>query len=234
MGRGIEQVAVALEHVLRAVAVMDVEIHHRDPPQPMLPAGMLGGDRDVVEQAEAHGGIGLGMVPGRPHRAERIVRRPAEHRIDRRDHGAGRAQRRLAGAARHAGVGVEGNDAGFRDRRQHGLDEAPVVDEGECVDRRRRRFLPHQWREFRCLQRRQDGAQPVGAFGMVRPHLVRQAGRMGEQPGGHENASARSRVQDWRHRMKPWRASAAQPSMKAAPPIGVSQATGPAPVSARM
>ena len=38
---GVEHVRVALEDVLRAVAVMHVEIHHRDPPQPPPRRGVI-------------------------------------------------------------------------------------------------------------------------------------------------------------------------------------------------
>ena len=75
---------------------MHVEIDHRDPREAMHLARPQGPDRDVVEQAEAHGPAGLGMVAGRAHGAERVVGLAGDHRIDRGDDGAGGAQRRLA------------------------------------------------------------------------------------------------------------------------------------------
>ena len=75
---GVEQVGVALEDVLGAVAVVDVEIHDRNPLQaPALPR-VIGGDGGAVEQAEAHRPGALGMVARRPHRDEGGPR-PALH-----------------------------------------------------------------------------------------------------------------------------------------------------------
>ena len=64
MRGAVEQVGVGLKHRLGAVAVMDVEIDHRDPAQPPACARVMGGDRGVVEQAEAHRLAGLGVMAG--------------------------------------------------------------------------------------------------------------------------------------------------------------------------
>jgi len=83
--------------VLRAIAVMHIEIHHRDAPQPVHHPRLLGADCDIVEDTEAHGDVALGMMSGRPHGTKRILELARQHRIDRGRHGAGGAQRRLAG-----------------------------------------------------------------------------------------------------------------------------------------
>ncbi len=54
VGRGVEHVRVAPEDVLRAVAVMDVEIDDRDALGAVDGLGVARGDRRVVEEAEAH------------------------------------------------------------------------------------------------------------------------------------------------------------------------------------
>ena len=75
MRRGVEQGGVVLEHRLRAVAVMDVEIDDRDALQPVHLAGALRRDRDVVEEAEKkisdiEGRLGFAdlaqFTPGKP------------------------------------------------------------------------------------------------------------------------------------------------------------------------
>ena len=65
------------------------------------------GDRDVVQQAEAHRVRGHRVVAGRAHREERAVGRAGVEGLDRREPGAGRADRGLERALAHRGVGVE-------------------------------------------------------------------------------------------------------------------------------
>src|SRR3546814_4690761 len=62
VGRGIEQVRIAPERRLGAVAVMHVEIHHRDAVEAVHRACMQRADSDVVEEAEAHGAVRLGVM----------------------------------------------------------------------------------------------------------------------------------------------------------------------------
>ena len=54
VGRAIEHGRVGPEDRLRAVAVMDVEIHDGDAVGAMRGLGVAGGDGDIVEEAEAH------------------------------------------------------------------------------------------------------------------------------------------------------------------------------------
>ena len=88
------------QNVLRAVAVVDVEIKHGD----ALGTGgrrFERGDGDVVEIAEAHGFFARGVVAGRAHEAENIFA------------GAGNFQRVQRGGNGRAGVA--GNV--FKERR---------------------------------------------------------------------------------------------------------------------
>src|SRR5258708_6947913 len=64
VGAGVEDVGSCLEDVLRAVAVVDVEVEDRHP-RGAAAAQVLGGDRGVVEEAEAHGGRAPGVVAPR-------------------------------------------------------------------------------------------------------------------------------------------------------------------------
>ena len=94
-GRDHQHSFIIGKHLLGAVAVMDIEIHHRDAIEPVRFERVGNADRDAVEDAEAHRARGFGVVSGWPHHAERIVDRPGHYRIGGRDHGAGRAVRRL-------------------------------------------------------------------------------------------------------------------------------------------
>ena len=95
MRRAVEQVLVRPERILRAVAVMHVEIDHGHALGAVLCAGVLGGDGHVVEQAEAHGARRLGMVPRGTHGAEGVVGGARHDLVDGVDRGAGGAQRRI-------------------------------------------------------------------------------------------------------------------------------------------
>ena len=107
MDRGVEQARIVLEDVLRAIAVMHVEIDHRDAGDAMDLPRLLGADGDIVEQAEAHRLGGLGVVAGRAGGAEGIARLPRHDGIDRGADGAGGTQRRLAGTGRQDRVVVQ-------------------------------------------------------------------------------------------------------------------------------
>ena len=56
---------------------------------------VAGGDRGIVEEAEAHRRRGLGVVAGRPRRDEGVVDSPRADLVDRESRAARRAQRRL-------------------------------------------------------------------------------------------------------------------------------------------
>ena len=70
-------VAIVPEDVLGAVAVVDVEIDDRDALDAMGRLGVAGGDRGVVEEAEAHRRRRFGVVAGRPRGDEGVVDAPA-------------------------------------------------------------------------------------------------------------------------------------------------------------
>ena len=91
VGRTVEHVWVVVERVLRAVAVVNVDIDDRDAFQPVVFPCESRRDRDVVQQTEAHRLSRAGVVPGRPHRGEGSARAPGEHRIRCLKTGPGRA-----------------------------------------------------------------------------------------------------------------------------------------------
>ena len=91
---------VVADDRLGAVAVVDVPVEDRDPPDAELGLRPARRDRDRVEEAEAHRAARLGVVPGRPREREAAAAR----RLDRR---AGGEQRRLEGRRGADRVGVE-------------------------------------------------------------------------------------------------------------------------------
>src|SRR5262245_5368018 len=73
MGRGEQQVFVRPENVLRAIAVMHVEIDDGNALDTIPLAGVEPRNGDVGENAKAHGTLALGMVPARPHLAKGVA-----------------------------------------------------------------------------------------------------------------------------------------------------------------
>src|SRR5579862_4965763 len=89
VGRGVKGFRIALEHGLGAVAVMDVEIDDGHTPQPMYAAGLMRTHRDIVEQAETHGGSWLGVMAGRANGAKGVGDLAGDDGIHRRADRAG-------------------------------------------------------------------------------------------------------------------------------------------------
>ena len=77
---------VVADDRLRPVPVVDVPVEDRDPPEPELGLRPARGDRDRVEDAEAHRAVRLGVVPGRPREREAAAAAPP--RSPRRRRGA--------------------------------------------------------------------------------------------------------------------------------------------------
>ncbi len=62
MGRDEQDIRPVIKNILGAVAVMYIEIDHGDSLAAVLVEGILGGDRNMVDQAETHRTIGSGVV----------------------------------------------------------------------------------------------------------------------------------------------------------------------------
>ncbi len=92
--------------VLGAVAVMDVEIDDRHALEAMRQR-VRGADGDVVEQAEPHRAVALGVVSRRTHRAERVAAFARQHEIGREHRRARRVPRGVERMRVHRRVGIE-------------------------------------------------------------------------------------------------------------------------------
>ncbi len=165
--------------------MMHVEIDHGDALGAMRGAGVDGGDRHIVEQAEAHGPCRLGMVSRRAHSAKGVVGSAGHDLIDRVDHGSGGSERRLPAPRRHDRVGVEPDQVVLRRGGADRLDIAGRVhplDHGEIGERR---LLSLQAAERTASQRLVDSAQAVRPLGVALPGIVQEAGWMGEEERRH-------------------------------------------------
>ena len=92
MHRDEEEARVVLHDGLRTVAVVDVEVDDGDAGE-LLALRHASGDRDIGEQAKAHGASRLRVVTGGAHGAEGAVDLAAGDRANGFGHRAGRAPR---------------------------------------------------------------------------------------------------------------------------------------------
>ncbi len=186
---------VVAEDVLRAVAVVNVEVGDAHALQSMMIERVGGADRDVVEEAETHGVLTLGVVPRGPDRAEGGFRPAAKDEIDRvhrRPRGAQRGPKR---ERVHCGVGIQVMNARLRDRSEDAVDVL-------C------RVHPFQVFALRCRgvsviqvvdesggnQLVFNGTQPQGTLWMVRAHVMRETVYVGNEQSGQNGASLRRGV----------------------------------------
>jgi hypothetical protein len=143
-------------------------------------------DRDIVEQAEAARNIRRCMMAGRPDRGEGGFGLSAHHSVDAGDDGSGGAQGCLDATAAHDGVAVNHRQlAGGGAHAHHALNVVFRMDPQELFDRGGRRFGAREAGKRLVVERRQHRAQAVGAFRMVWPRLMAEAGGMGEEDRRH-------------------------------------------------
>ena len=77
--------------MLRAVAVMQIPVDDRDA-RHAARAQRARRHRHVVVEAEPHGAVALGVVPGRTHERHAVAHLAREHGLAERQHAAGRIQ----------------------------------------------------------------------------------------------------------------------------------------------
>ena len=164
--RGEEEGGIGLEGGLGAVAVMDVEIGHRDAGHTRF-LRHPSRHRDIGEQAKAHGPPRLGVVAGRAHRAESPLDLAGRHRPRRGGDRPGGPQGGGEAARRHPGVRIEGDAALGRRDRENGLDERLAVDGGQIGPFDERRGVGFEVEIGGVGQGGGDRGQPLGPFGVA-------------------------------------------------------------------
>ena len=103
-----EDVGAPAERLGGAVAVVDVPVEDEHALGPELADRQLGGDRDVVEEAEAHRPPRFGVVAGGAQRAEADPVLAAQQRPRHRAGASGGVQGGPVGGLADEGVGVDG------------------------------------------------------------------------------------------------------------------------------
>ena len=171
--------------------MVNIEIDHRDAPQAMVPARVRSTYGDVVEQAESHGPVWLGVVAGRADGGEGILRGTAEDRVDRRRDRARGAHRRIAGCGAETGIGVEIGGSRLRHRLQNTIHVFRAVHQKQSVARRQRGLDPGDGtgrdgpRRLPPLQAIEHRLEPGRRLGMPRSGVVIDATRVGKNDRGH-------------------------------------------------
>ena len=164
---------------------MDVEIDHGHAGGAVLGAGVQRRDGHGVEQAEAHGTVGLGMMARRAHGAEGVAGFAGGNLVDGVDGGTGGPESGIPTLGREDRVGVEPFMVAFGDRRLDHVDIAVRVNALDCGDVGQRGLLALQILEGGRRQRVVDGAQAIGPLGMANARVMQEAIRVGEEQGGH-------------------------------------------------
>ena len=132
-------------------------------------------DRDVVEEAEAHRAVALGVMAGRPHEREAVRRpRPPAPRRSSVEQAAGREARRLVRAAATSPCPGRTRTRGRPRRRRDVARCAP----GVCTSAISSSVARRARRAARGRARRPGGragrAMRSGRSGMAAPGIVRQ------------------------------------------------------------
>src|SRR5512143_2056766 len=170
MSAKVEDRVVLFEDMLRAIAVMGVEIDDEHAPVTDR-LREAGADGDVVEDAEPHASVHPGVVPGRAHGAEGAPDLPLIAAVDGLDDRSGSVERRLEGALREVSVGVELSPA-------HGPDLFDVfaaVDAGQVFKSRPPRgYQGKPWPKVRSLESCDDVDETVAGIGMPGRRSVAQ------------------------------------------------------------
>ncbi len=138
--RGEQHAGVLVEDVLRAVAVVHVEVDDRHPVEPQRVQRVQRADGDVREQAEPHRPLALGMVAAGAHGAEGGADLARHHRLDGGDVGAGGMAGGGDAVGAHMRVGVEADPALLRHVLQDQVEIALRVRAQQLLVRRRRRL----------------------------------------------------------------------------------------------
>jgi hypothetical protein len=124
------------EHVLGAVAVMDIEIDHGHTVQPPGFQRMACGDGDAGKQAEPHGAVAFGVVAGRARGDKGVLCPAIQHRVHRRNASADACQRRAQrSGARH---GCRGRARADRCRESRPGSRRYAIADGQDAGPRRR------------------------------------------------------------------------------------------------
>ena len=167
----VEDGVVLVEDVLRAVAVVIIEVDDEHAADAVDLLEIARGDGDVVEDAEAHAAVARCMMARRPNGTERILQAAGHHAVDGVQHAAGGC---AGGGKRLArDVGVSGAQRSSRPSRSpaHASRARCRHDRAQAQVQRpsRARRNPNEiLREPRFVESAQHRRETFGPFRMAR------------------------------------------------------------------
>ena len=168
--------------------MMHVEVDQGHALQAVHIQGVSHPDGHVVEEAKTHGGVALGMVARRAHAAKRGGGLARQHQVGGFHRRTGRAQGRCDGVGVHVGVGVDRMEAFLRRSVHQLVDVIRRMGAAELLHGGQRRVVGnHVVEQALDQQVVVDGAQALGAFGVVVAHVVQ--GTVGVRDVGGQHGS---------------------------------------------
>lgn len=184
--RAEQNTRIVPENVLGPVTVVHVEIDHRNPFESVYFQRMGNADGDIVKEAETHGVVAGGVVPGRADVAEGILGPALHDEVGRKNKGPGRAQGRFQSERIHQGFLVERDEPLAGRGGFDGLKAGLTVDAEKLFASGARSLVVMQEGKNSggnelVLYRPETGR----TLGMTRPHVVQQAGGMADVCGWH-------------------------------------------------
>ena len=183
MNRRIENIVTTEEHVLRAVAVVGVDIDNGNPVAGLGQRGRGHGNR--VEQAEAHGRRRRGVMSRRPHDAVGLgFGAPGSELLHSRQHRSGREQCCVQAGFAHGSVGIQVAAAMLRERYDP-IDHLRTMNQLQLRPLRRPRCAAvREQLGVHCRHPGQCGSQAVRPLGMPVPGVVVEETLVGDHQHG--------------------------------------------------
>jgi len=105
--RRVEEIWIIEENILRAISVVDIEIHDRNPREAVNGTDVKSAHGDIVEQAKSHWAHALGMMARRTDGAESVVDPPRHHGVRRCGDRARSAQGGVRRPRRNDGIRID-------------------------------------------------------------------------------------------------------------------------------
>ena len=185
---------VVLETIFGPVAVVNIEIDHRDTRQTVCLQRMLSCHDDVVEEAETHRIFAFRMMSRRTHRAKGVLNFAGHDEVNRHDTRAGRTQRRLPGMMIHRCIRIDMRNSGVRRDAFQAFQMRRRMNSEQLRKGRQRCFVVGEV-VIQSLRDHviADRAQARRALRMKRPHVMEMTIAMRNECGtGHFHLPARN------------------------------------------
>ena len=184
-----QDIFIVLKNLLRAIAVVNIEINNGDLIDAVPGQGVGSADGNIIKKAKAHGLIAFRMVAGRANVTKSIVGLPGNQQINGLYDSASRPISRLQAVGIHGRISVQTPQTLWRQAAVKEIDISGAMDEFDPSACRQGCFVqPQEVMDTRFLQAILDGPQASGRLGVMRPHVMEEAVRMCHESRRHHKA----------------------------------------------